>query len=109
MKAFCAFISNCGGIQLISAIKSFHIGPFPTVIHGGMVRRKKALSKNLRPSEELVAVQVLLPCRRSCNISLSFVVEVSKASPRVCQILLGKILCFTNFLHDMQGKKIVHL
>jgi hypothetical protein len=24
--------ASCGGIQLISAVRSFHIGPFPTVV-----------------------------------------------------------------------------
>jgi hypothetical protein len=35
---------SCGGIPLISAIRPFHISPFPTVVYGGMVHRKKALS-----------------------------------------------------------------
>jgi hypothetical protein len=33
---------SCGDIQLISAVGSFHAGPFPTVVYGGMVHRKRA-------------------------------------------------------------------
>jgi hypothetical protein len=36
--------ASCGGIQLILAVRSFHTGPFPTVVYGDMVHRKKALN-----------------------------------------------------------------
>jgi hypothetical protein len=34
--------ASCCGIQLISAVGSFHIGPFSTAVKGDMVHRKRA-------------------------------------------------------------------
>jgi hypothetical protein len=35
--------ASCGGIQLISVVRSFHTSPFAIVVQGGMVHRKRAL------------------------------------------------------------------
>jgi hypothetical protein len=39
--------ASCGGIQLILAVGSFHTGPFPTVVWGGMVHRERAYNLKL--------------------------------------------------------------